>query len=660
MGISVIGGSAAVSGAAGPVVPTIVSSTNGTFDLDLSTNTAFEIDFTESYFDTVNTQIGPMPIFVGENSGIVANGGSQNNANMFGGLSGGTGETEPQVGDMILLQAATGGYVNGSTAQTWPSITDDAGFTWTELIASAVDGGSSYDVAYRVWYAFYDGTQTVPPTINHGGDSTFSGVAMVSVFRGVDSTTPFGTVPSPNMNGGTSNNVDWNSLSIARDNSKVISLAFLGGSFGSNTPSVYHSWDYFSSRSSNDSYDVNIQLGIYDIQYDNGDTAAAISGGTAMSSTQSWATYQLQMNAANVPSGVGPTATISVSNVPSGTQSFTLYAKNTNSTGQSYPVTNGTNVASGAILESKSSGAVSTHPFTTYDGTVIAGGATAGPPKARKYERITATSTFTLPSDVSGLKITAVGGGGGGGMYTSTYGGGAGGGAGQYLEYECPVGTAGPGSVAAGATLNITIGAGGAAGTVNNRFAGYGGNTSIIADGHTVCIAYGGQGGNTSYSFGQGDWSRTDLFGSGGGEYGSYVAGGGGGASGPAHGEDTHAYTASGTVSVPSGGGGMWAVYGHGGGRGNTYSNNAPGAHHGGPGKNGLAGGGGGSAGQNWSYYGGGWGSDGGGQGSHKYNSQESTPGAANTGGGGGGGNGGYAASPGGSGVVILEYWSAE
>jgi hypothetical protein len=104
---------------------------------------------------------------------------------------------------------------------------------------------------------------------------------------------------------------------------------------------------------------------------------------------------------------------------------------------------------------------------------------------------LTSSTTWTVPSGITKVKIHGVagGGGGGGGTRTVQYGGG-GGGAGGYFEAVV--------SVTSGLNLVCTVGAGGALGAGNTSLsavAGVGSDSIVAISGTTILQAYGGNGG---------------------------------------------------------------------------------------------------------------------------------------------------------------------
>jgi len=103
----------------------------------------------------------------------------------------------------------------------------------------------------------------------------------------------------------------------------------------------------------------------------------------------------------------------------------------------------------------------------------------------KNVQVFTSTGTFTVPTSVTAFKVTVIGGGGAGEKVTATNkkarGGGAGGCAIEWLTSQTP-----------GASIAVTIGAGGTAG--GDATAGDGGTSSFAA----LCSATGGQGGDTN------------------------------------------------------------------------------------------------------------------------------------------------------------------
>lgn len=100
------------------------------------------------------------------------------------------------------------------------------------------------------------------------------------------------------------------------------------------------------------------------------------------------------------------------------------------------------------------------------------------------------TTTWTVPSGVSKVRITCVGAGGGGSYYWSTYYGGCGGSGGGFASGEF--------SVTPGASLNISVGPAGGYPYTNSVYAGNGGTASVTGTGISVSATGGGGSYSTS------------------------------------------------------------------------------------------------------------------------------------------------------------------
>lgn len=256
------------------------------------------------------------------------------------------------------------------------------------------------------------------------------------------------------------------------------------------------------------------------------------------------------------------------------------------------------------------------------DGDVVTYNATAdefqlqqpsGSIDVQQFDYTGSGQTWTKPSSGTYARVQ-MWGGGGAGSYTSnsTYSGGGGGG---YTEGIFLLS-------ALGATVTVTVGAGGAAQTTNNTSGAAGGNTTF----GTHATAYGGGGG-----YGNG----SNYGGGGGGGLtgaGATTSGGGAGGTGGAGG---------GTAGAPGtssdfGGGGGGNAFGAGGG-GSAYGGGGGAVRNGTGGSSVWGGGGGGGAAAGTSVYGG----AGGVQGAGVAGTNGSVP---------GGGGGGSNTSPSGAG----------
>ena len=105
-------------------------------------------------------------------------------------------------------------------------------------------------------------------------------------------------------------------------------------------------------------------------------------------------------------------------------------------------------------------------------------------------QKFTSSGTFTIPSGVTGIKVTCVGAGGGNGGPSSSYGTTGGGGGGGACATQWFTG------LTAGNTLTVTVGSGGAIGATNST-GGTGGTTSVSSGSQSITTvsAGGGSGG---------------------------------------------------------------------------------------------------------------------------------------------------------------------
>jgi hypothetical protein len=124
--------------------------------------------------------------------------------------------------------------------------------------------------------------------------------------------------------------------------------------------------------------------------------------------------------------------------------------------------------------------------------TLSSGGGLSG------TQTFTTNGTFTIPSNITTVKVTVIGGGGGGGSGYATggsnAGGGGGGAGGNLVKYLT--------GLTAGNTLTVTVGAAGAFG--NNGNGGNGGTSSVASGTQTITTltANGGSGGNKTTGVG--------------------------------------------------------------------------------------------------------------------------------------------------------------
>lgn len=195
----------------------------------------------------------------------------------------------------------------------------------------------------------------------------------------------------------------------------------------------------------------------------------------------------------------------------------------TPATGSTLTIANGkTLTASNSLTLAGTDGTTQTFPASPPTAGVIA----YGVPSKQVF---IATGTFTIPANVTAVKVTVVGGGaaGGGASVANTgAGGGSGGFAQKWLSGLTP-----------GNTLAVTIGAGGTG--VSNASGNNGGNSTVASGTQTIATitANGGTGGQASTDPGPGGGALISTGGdiNGGGNPGLFVNtasgfGGGGGA----------------------------------------------------------------------------------------------------------------------------------
>ena len=199
------------------------------------------------------------------------------------------------------------------------------------------------------------------------------------------------------------------------------------------------------------------------------------------------------------------------------------------------------------------------------------------------------SSTWTCPSNVTSIQVTAYGGGGGGGRGGSANrNGGGGGGGGAYTEnLTVPV--------TPGVTYTITIGAPGSGGTTGTPNGGNGGQTTATFDSSTTITANGGFGGlayvnaatggaggaGGTRNGGTGGTGATNGSGGGGGCAGTTSNGGAGGAGGTTTGGTAGGGSAGtgGAGIITNGNPGNAGInYGGGGSGGTNASNGGAGA----------------------------------------------------------------------------------
>lgn len=123
---------------------------------------------------------------------------------------------------------------------------------------------------------------------------------------------------------------------------------------------------------------------------------------------------------------------------------------------------------------------------STLNNTLITGGSTYGG-TTQNFQKFSASGTFTIPANVTSVKVTLIGGGGAGGGSTVTNNGGGGGTGGIAIKYLS--------ALTPGNTITVSVGAGG---TGVSAATGNAGSASTISSGTqtiTTVTAFGGNGG---------------------------------------------------------------------------------------------------------------------------------------------------------------------
>lgn len=181
----------------------------------------------------------------------------------------------------------------------------------------------------------------------------------------------------------------------------------------------------------------------------------------------------------------------------------------------------------------------------------------------QNFQKFTSSGTFTIPANVTSVKVTVIGAGGAGGGSTVATSGGGGGSGGNTIKYLT--------GLTPGNTLAVTVGTGGTG--VSGAGGNAGGNSTVASGTQTITsiIANGGGGGSVAAGVGVG----------------------GGGAAAGSGGDENNAGTpgALGIASISIGGGGAPSIRGGGGqATGNAGGNTgtSPGSGGGGSGAGGT------------------------------------------------------------------------
>ena len=492
--------------------------------------------------------------------------------------SAGTSDTTPPSTPASLAASAVS---SSAINLTWTASTDNVGVTGykifrggTQIGTSATNSYSDTGLTASTQYSY-----TVSAYDAAGNNSAQSSSASATTQAAAGDTTP----PSTPTN-----------LSATAQSSAVINLTWTASTdnIGVTGYKIYRGGTQIATSATNSYSNTGLTAST---QYSYTVSAYDAAGNNSAQSSSASAT---------TPAVGSPTATLSANpaSITSG-QSSTL----------TWSSANATSCSGSGFSASGVSGSTNVSPTvtTTYTVTCTGTGGTSSPASATvtvssgasgsKIIYLTSGTSWTVPSDWNSANdsIEVIGGGGGGGYAGS---GGAGGDYCEILDFNA----------SAGASIPITIGAGGSAGTSGSHTGGSGGTTTFNT---SSLVAPGGGGGGTAAGTpGAGGVGTTCHL---GGTGGTVSASGGGGGSG------------GGGAGGPNGVGGNGAAVG-------TWIDGGSGGGGGGGGSNGLApnGGDGTNGGNNSSSSGGGTGA-----------TQGATPSAGSAGTSGGGGGGGAGSS---------------
>ncbi len=411
-----------------------VTGTNGAYNVDCSAGTDFYLDLNDSYYSQLD-QIE----YVG---GTIAGGtGRTSNYSLsINSLTGGIASA-PADGDLIIA-------VFTSTAANGGPSTDKAYNIdgYTQISKVFVDGNRRINLF--VGYKFVIGTETSINFIGGSGniDDAFSSAAYV--FRNVSST-PLDVAVVQNTSPTTAIPT-FSSITPVSANSRIVVIGAGGHQAGVQT---YTSSGLSSFLTNGGADDVNdATLGIGQFNWSSGaytPTSWTSAGITAFAGNQSFASVSLALRA-----DYNKNADITFSNIPQSHKSINVFSNALSSSFVSRRISWDSN-----LIELASATRL-LFPGQSFFYEIVAQGGSLflknsiSSSKVQKTDKVTGTSSWICPPDVTQIDILLCGGGGGGSSTDSVPGAGS-------VRQETL-------SVIPGVSYSITIGAGGASGSTGS------------------------------------------------------------------------------------------------------------------------------------------------------------------------------------------------